>query len=312
MWTQPLAGTLLYLRERQVYESELIKIAAFDLDWTIVRPIKGKFPKTVCDWAFLPNRIQALEKFKSEGYIIAIFTNHHSTNPQKLEFNFARVSDIIQNMTVVDVAVMASKKDQYRKPNIGMWQILENVLTNFTIDKTSSFYCGDAAGRHQDFADTDRQFADNIPIPFYAPEEIFLNNKVLIPETPHMFIFVGMPGSGKSSFYYRELEPLGWVHANQDTFKTRKKVLSVIDRSLAEGKSVAVDLTNPQRAKRMDYINLANKYGVSSSIIYFVGNGMGFNKLREKPVPQIAYSVYFKNLEEPIDDLEGVEVIEIM
>lgn len=35
-----------------------------------------------------------------------------------------------------------------------------------------------------------------------------------------IIIFVGSPGSGKSTFYKRLLQPLGYVRINQDTLKT--------------------------------------------------------------------------------------------
>ena len=43
-----------------------------------------------------------------------------------------------------------------------------------------------------------------------------------------------------------------------------------------------------------------------------MGDGHGYNKLREKPVPTIAYSVYYKNLDEPTVATDGVPVVEYM
>ena len=40
--------------------------------------------------------------------------------------------------------------------------------------KKNSFYCGDAAGRKNDFSDSDKNFAKNIGIEFYIPEKIFM------------------------------------------------------------------------------------------------------------------------------------------
>ena len=37
-------------------------------------------------------------------------------------------------------------------------------------DKSASYYVGDAAGRADDFASTDRKLALNVGVPFYTPE----------------------------------------------------------------------------------------------------------------------------------------------
>lgn len=92
----------------------------------------------------------------------------------------------------------ATAKDHYRKPMIGMWEELERLYAEdgvqigthvtwllpqaltFGIDKKSSFFVGDAAGRDypknpgkkKDFASTDRKWALNVEIPFFTPEVI--------------------------------------------------------------------------------------------------------------------------------------------
>lgn len=51
---------------------------------------------------------------------------------------------------------------------------------------------------------------------------------------------MGSPGAGKSTFYRRNLEPLGFERVNQDTLKTKDKCLKVADSLLEDGKSVTV------------------------------------------------------------------------
>lgn len=87
-------------------------------------------------------------------------------------------------------------------------------------------------------------------------------------------------------------------------------MLSVIDSALKNGQSVAIDATNPGAAKRREYIDLANKYGVPVLIIYFVGNGYGWNKLRPKPIPDPAYNVLYSHLQEPSMSVDGVPGVE--
>jgi Polynucleotide kinase 3 phosphatase len=71
----------------------------------------------------------------------------------------------------------------------GMWLELERIFSQDGItighscpsgglslfahrlqDKSTSFYVGDAAGRADDFASTDRKFALNVGVQFYTPE----------------------------------------------------------------------------------------------------------------------------------------------
>lgn len=40
------------------------------------------------------------------------------------------------------------------------------------------------------------------------------------PEKQRIILFVGSPGSGKSTFYGKRLQPLGYERINQDTLKT--------------------------------------------------------------------------------------------
>jgi len=289
------------------------KIAAFDLDWTIIRSIHGIFPKSSDDWAFLPNRITTLKAYSDAGYTLAIFTNQGYSGA-KLNIAIDRVNNVITALNTQGInpwVFVSTSKDIYRKPNIGMWQVLEKSLPQ-TIEKEISFYCGDAAGRSSDHSSDDILFASNIGVPFYTPEQIFPQNIIIIPETQTMFIFVGMPGSGKTTYYTRELQSRGWIHINQDTLKTRSKVLAATRKALLEGKSVAIDATNPDPIKRKDFIDMAIEYQIPTIILYFVGNGYNINKLRPNPVPTIAYNVYFKNLIEPTQELDHVPVVQII
>lgn len=286
-------------------------IAAFDLDGTLVRTIHGRFPKHDHDWAFLPNRIDILKAYHTAGYTIVIFTNQNYKGA-RIQLAMDRINHIINALNIqgLNPWVLAANMDNiYRKPNIGMWDVFIQYKHN--IDKTTSMYVGDAAGRPQDHSNSDLLFAQNIGIPFYTPEKIFPNNEVIIPDTQTIFIFVGMPGSGKSTFYEEKLKPKGWVHANQDTLKTQSKMLSTIRTAISTGKSVAIDATNPNPDKRKEYIMIAAEYQIPTMIIYFVRDGYGWNKLRQHPVPDIAYNMYFKNLVEPTLKLDGVPVVEI-
>ena len=305
------------------------KIFATDLDGTLIRTRRARFAKDEYDYAFLPNCIKILKDHISKGFTIAVFTNQKRLPDIMIKRINNVLADLI-NEGIDPWIFVSTKDDKYRKPNIGMWEYFVDNF-NHDIDYKSSFYVGDAAGRPQDHSDSDLKFAEQIglkfkersgsffesgfsidSLKFYVPEEIFPNTFVDIPDYQSMFILVGNQGSGKTTYYKNNLEPLGWFHANQDKIGSQAKVLKEIDRALKEGQSVCVDATNPSFSKRQEYIKLAIKYQIPTLIIYFVTDGYGFNELRtENKVPTIGYSMYYKNLEEPTEELDGVPVVEL-
>ena len=150
----------------------------------------------------------------------------------------------------------ATGKDIYRKPRAGMWSEMRDDydLSESDIDHDSSVFVGDAGGRtadvkgagtaSKDFSCSDRNLAHNIGIKYQTPEEFFLGEMprefardfdvanfpfleqeegsgILLekPRGKDMLLFVGPPGAGKSTFYWKYLKPLGYERVNQDTLK---------------------------------------------------------------------------------------------
>ena len=70
---------------------------------------------------------------------------------------------------------------------------------------------------------------------------------------PELVIFVGLQGSGKST-YYREHFAATHEHVSKDLMKNARdreaKQQLVVEKALAEGRSVVVDNTNPDPAVR--------------------------------------------------------------
>jgi bifunctional polynucleotide phosphatase/kinase len=195
----------------------------------------------------------------------------------------------------------ACAKDRYRKPMPGMWYEIERIFMeqNVEIDKNNSFFVGDAAGRVHDFASTDRKWALNVGIPFYTPEEYFLDlphtpyelpgfhvsslapteplspsNATIVPNPskPELVLFTGFPCLGKSSFYRKHFAPVGYIHINQDTLGTRAKCVKAAEEALRAGKSCVIDNTNRDAATRKFYVDLAKKIGVSTRCFLFTGS----------------------------------------
>lgn len=92
-----------------------------------------------------------------------------------------KVESILNQVRVPVIFLAAMKKDTFRKPMMGMWDWFVNNNQEVTVDKSASFYVGDAAGRQEgwrpkykkDHSCGDRKFAHNINIDFYTPEEFF-------------------------------------------------------------------------------------------------------------------------------------------
>ena len=137
MWYRPVKSLFLYISDGLKSTG---KIAGFDMDWTLTRTSRGAWPKDPSDIVLLPRRLETLNKLRNDGYTIVIFTNQKSTTESKTEFNFARVNNFI-NMVGPVILLMSTGDDEYRKPKIGMWEVLNQVVSNIT----EAFYSGDAA-----------------------------------------------------------------------------------------------------------------------------------------------------------------------
>ena len=310
-WIQPSTGTFAYTPF--IPNKSPIRIAGFDLDYTLVRSYKSRFPRVAEDYKFLPNRLNTLEEYSKKGYLIVIFTNNKQSSTSQKLMVLNRVISILNHPQYQLWAFISTQDDEYRKPKIGMWNLMLDILSDesIKIDIENSFYCGDAAGRPGDFADSDKKFAENIGIRFYTPEEIFPGNTLILDsDKTNLVILMGMPGSGKNTYYERFLKSLGINLIDSDIVKDKKKQLRLVENSLQNGQSVVIAATNPDRSKRLDFIDLGEKYGAETSIVYMVRNGYDWNKLRTNSVPTIVYNIYYSKLEEPLSD-EANQVVEI-
>ncbi len=81
-------------------------------------------------------------------------------------------------------------------------------------------------------------------------------------------IFVGIPASGKSTFY-RARFAATHVRLNLDTLKSRQREQSLLAAAVSEGQSFVVDNTNTTRAGRARYIGPARAAGYRIIGYYF-------------------------------------------
>ncbi|KAF7654164.1 hypothetical protein LDENG_00073250 [Lucifuga dentata] len=288
------------------------KIAGFDIDGCIITTISGKvFATGPNDWKILYPEIQPkLASLLKKGYKVVFFTNQLGIAKGKLrpEVFKSKVEDILTTLQLPVQVFVATGPGIYRKPVIGMWNYLcEKANGGVTVDKSQSFYVGDAAGRPEnwapgkkkkDFSCSDRLFALNIGLQFYTPEEYFLgwksapyslpkfdprelNSSSRLYDPPsasltstktEVIVAVGFPASGKSTFFHTHIIPKGYVYINRDTLGSWQNCVAASERALKEGRSVAVDNTNPDPESRKRYVDVTKAAGVSCRCFHFTAS----------------------------------------
>src|SRR5207245_9767290 len=82
-------------------------------------------------------------------------------------------------------------------------------------------------------------------------------------QRPELVIFVGLPGSGKSTYYFAHLAPTH-AHVSKDLMPNARRrddrQTLVVEKALADGQSVVIDNTNPSRAIRAPLIALGRRH----------------------------------------------------
>ncbi|KAG9264854.1 bifunctional polynucleotide phosphatase/kinase [Astyanax mexicanus] len=288
------------------------KIAGFDIDGCIITTKSGKvFPTAPDDWRILFPEIQPkLASLLKKGFKVVFFTNQLGIARGKLrpEVFKSKVEDILQTLKLPVQVFVAAGPGIYRKPVIGMWEHLrEKANDGVTVDKSQSFYVGDAAGRpvnwapgkkKKDFSCSDRLFALNLGLKFSTPEEFFLgwkaapynmpsfnprelDSKARLYDPPdasltsirqEVIVAVGFPGAGKSTFFHTHVIPKGYVYVNRDTLGSWQNCVSACERGLREGRSVVVDNTNPDVESRKRYVDVSRKAGVPCRCFNFTAS----------------------------------------
>ncbi|KAJ6440651.1 bifunctional polynucleotide phosphatase/kinase [Purpureocillium lavendulum] len=186
------------------------KIAAFDLDSTLITTSSGKkHASTATDWKWwdsaVPGRLREL--YNDQGYQVVILSNQAGltlqfepgfkgpkANAQKRVSEFKqKCSAILNSLNLPTSVYAATGRDIYRKPRTGMWkEVCEDYdIPEGEVDLKNSFFVGDAGGRvaglagdsdgvaatAKDFSCSDRNFAHNVGIDYKTPEEFFLGHK---------------------------------------------------------------------------------------------------------------------------------------
>ncbi|KAK3074794.1 DNA kinase/phosphatase Pnk1 [Teratosphaeriaceae sp. CCFEE 6253] len=219
-----------------------------------------------------------------------------------------KASAVLNALDLPTTMYAATEHDSFRKPRTGMWeQILKDhgLIDPVDVDHERCVFVGDAAGREadkssglqKDHSCCDRDFAANVGIPFQTPEEYFLGEAArtfqrpfdpalyldveLVAQTntpPIVFtkkhdvdivLFCGSPGGGKSTLYWRCMQPLGYERVNQDILKTRDRCMRSAAAHVEEGKPVVVDNTNADIETRASWVTLARQLRVPIRLVHF-------------------------------------------
>jgi predicted kinase len=131
-------------------------------------------------------------------------------------------------------------------------------------------------------------------------------------------IFIGIQGSGKSSFF-RERFFDTHVRINLDMLRTRHREELLLAACLAAGQSFVIDNTNPLLTDRARYVERARAAGFRTVAYFFESSlreAMARNNMRtgKQKVPAPAVTAAFKkivrpSLDEGFDEIYTVKVV---
>lgn len=132
---------------------------------------------------------------------------------------------------------------------------------------------------------------------------------------PEAVVFVGVQGSGKSSFYYERFFHTH-IRISLDVVRTRRREQLIFEACLNAGQSFVIDNTNPLPTDRARYIEPARAAGFLVIAYFFrtkLEDAIRRNNQREskKRVPVAAVAGTFKKMQAPRIE-EGFDAIYIV
>lgn len=153
------------------------KVAAFDWDATLTHGHGMWFNDAV---------LGRLMDLHATGHAICVFSNQAriGANPWGAHSRAvrARIDRMLAVLPVPVVVFVACNRDEFRKPDRGMWDLFSAEF-NRVDDLAGCFFVGDAAGRPGDHSDCDRGFASRIGVRFLTPESCFVRESKSESET---------------------------------------------------------------------------------------------------------------------------------
>jgi predicted kinase len=148
-----------------------------------------------------------------------------------------------------------------------------------------------------------RRSAQKRPIPKTAKPPSIEFKTTAAGHFPEAVIFIGIQGSGKSTFY-RQRFAKTHTYINLDMLRTRAKEDALVRQCLVAKRSFVVDNTNPLASDRAGYIALARAVGLRVKAYFFdttLQSAIRRNKQRQGkqriPVPAIVATL--RKLQQP-------------
>lgn len=101
---------------------------------------------------------------------------------------------------------------------------------------------------------------------------------------PLLILFIGIPASGKSTFYHRVLDDRNLDYVSLDVLGTRARERAAFEAALAARRSIVIDNTNVTKTLRVRYIAPAKAAGYRVVGLFFqsvVADCLARNEQRE-------------------------------
>lgn len=116
-------------------------------------------------------------------------------------------------------------------------------------------------------------------------------------------LFIGLPASGKSSFY-KDRFFNSHMRISLDVLKTRSREMTLLDTCLESDQRVVIDNTSPTVAERERFIRRVRQTRKRYKLVgyYFqskVDDCLVRNRERDLPVPDVAIYAAAKKMERP-------------
>ena len=310
------------------HAQKLCKLAVFDFDGTLVRvKSTAPFPKDANDWVFFCDKQIIVDRWKealAEQFTICIRSDQTKKFKGVMITNVLTELAIACNIQLCDIIQCISWDKSTHKPST---TIFNNWLdqNGLEIDLANSFYVGDAAGRKGDWSDVDREFAKNMQLPFFTPEQYFTpcTQSILQPDVKMssnaqlavlavegvLYVMCGLPASGKSTFCSQQASSLFVIHGDDHKTFAKMKKVCLENKSIHGFQSVVIDACNTTAAKRQEWIVFGKEQGYEVVCIWVdtpVQQCLVQNKVRRDAgfpgVPTIAIHTANKRFEPPTTD----------